>query len=102
MRAARGGSLDISRLAKKAYEMGADSCHPPKLDMLNLRDLRRNALVEALRASGGNQQKAAELLGIGKTTVYRLAAEYGIEIKNRAGACCPLCGHKTVSLPKEG
>jgi DNA-binding NtrC family response regulator len=44
-----------------------------------LRDLEREAIREALEISGGDRVRAAKLLGIGKTTVYRKIKEYGLE-----------------------
>lgn len=41
----------------------------------------RQALVEALRRSGGNQTKAAAMLGVNRVTVYNRMRKYGIEIK---------------------
>lgn len=41
----------------------------------------RDALVEALRRCGGNQTKAAALLGVNRVTVYNRMHKYGIEIK---------------------
>ncbi len=41
----------------------------------------REALVEALRRSGGNQTRAAALLGVNRVTVYNRMRKYGIEIK---------------------
>jgi two-component system response regulator HydG len=41
----------------------------------------REALVEALRRTGGNQTKAAELLGVNRVTVYNRMRKHGIELK---------------------
>jgi two-component system response regulator HydG len=41
----------------------------------------RDALVEALRRSGGNQTQAAKLLGVNRVTVYNRMRKYGIELK---------------------
>ena len=39
----------------------------------------REAILAALRRTGGNKAKAARLLGIGRQTIYRKIEEYGIE-----------------------
>lgn len=44
-----------------------------------LEDLERRAIVNALETAGGDRQRAAKLLGIGKTTIYRKLKEYGID-----------------------
>lgn len=46
---------------------------------LSLQQLERRAILQALRETGGDRQRAAKLLGIGKTTIYRKLKEYGIE-----------------------
>ncbi len=45
---------------------------------LRLDELERRAVVEALRRSGGNQSRAAELLGITRTSLYRRLRRYGL------------------------
>jgi DNA-binding NtrC family response regulator len=39
----------------------------------------REAISKALSETGGNREKAAELLGIGRKTLYRKLRQYGIE-----------------------
>jgi two-component system response regulator HydG len=43
-----------------------------------LADLERDAIMGAIRVLNGDKLKAAKLLGIGKTTLYRKLKEYGI------------------------
>jgi DNA-binding NtrC family response regulator len=45
---------------------------------LKLTDMEREVIREALRKSNGNLTKAAEELGIGRTTLYRKMEEYGL------------------------
>ena len=44
-------------------------------------DDQREALVEALRATGGNQSQAARLLGINRVTVWNRMRKYGINLQ---------------------
>jgi two-component system response regulator HydG len=44
-----------------------------------LQELERQAILQALEATGGDRQRAARLLGISKTTIYRKLKEYGLE-----------------------
>ena len=44
-----------------------------------LQTLEQQAIRQALQATGGDRVRAAKLLGIGKTTIYRKLKEYGIE-----------------------
>ena len=48
-----------------------------------LEDLEREAILDALKRSGGNQKEAARLLGIHRNTLTRKMEEY--RIKRRAG-----------------
>lgn len=51
---------------------------PEPQHSLNLSDMERQVIKEALKKSGGNLTRAAEELGIGRTTLYRKMEEYGI------------------------
>jgi DNA-binding NtrC family response regulator len=44
---------------------------------LTLRELEREYIVETLRRTGGNKSRAAEILGLDRTTLYRRLEEYG-------------------------
>jgi two-component system response regulator HydG len=46
-------------------------------EIASLKDLERNAILQALETTGGDRGRAAKLLGIGKTTIYRKLKEYG-------------------------
>ncbi|HEX5412781.1 MAG TPA: sigma-54 dependent transcriptional regulator [Terriglobia bacterium] len=44
-----------------------------------LREMEKDAIRRALEIAGGDRLRAAKLLGIGKTTVYRKIKEYNLE-----------------------
>jgi DNA-binding NtrC family response regulator len=48
-------------------------------NLTTLQSLEEQAIRRALQASGGDRVRAAKLLGIGKTTIYRKLKEYGID-----------------------
>ncbi len=48
-------------------------------EVSSLEQLERRAILRALEESGGDRLRAAKLLGIGKTTIYRKLKEYGLE-----------------------
>ncbi|HEV2233617.1 MAG TPA: sigma-54 dependent transcriptional regulator, partial [Terriglobia bacterium] len=48
-------------------------------ESLSLKEVERQAVIKALHASGGNPVRAAKILGIGKTTIYRKLKEFGLE-----------------------
>lgn len=46
---------------------------------LNLDQLEKQAIRNALRVAAGNREKAAKMLGIGERTLYRKLNEYGLK-----------------------
>jgi two-component system response regulator HydG len=44
--------------------------------------MEREAILQALETTEGDRVRAARLLGIGKSTIYRKLKEYGIEDKS--------------------
>lgn len=44
--------------------------------LATLRELERKAILDAFQVTGGNPLRAAKLLGVGKTTIYRKLKEY--------------------------
>jgi two-component system response regulator HydG len=59
------------------YNLARKSSSPQ--DLTTLQALEQQAIRQALQATGGDRVRAAKLLGIGKTTIYRKLKEYGIE-----------------------
>lgn len=51
----------------------------PRQGVIPLRELEKQAILNALRLFGGKKLRAAQMLGIGKTTLYRKLREYGLE-----------------------
>ena len=51
---------------------------PSEDDVRPLRDVERDAIVKALRATDGHRKKAAELLGMAERTLYRKIQEYNL------------------------
>ncbi|HZO81066.1 MAG TPA: sigma-54 dependent transcriptional regulator [Candidatus Binataceae bacterium] len=89
-------SLSAASMDAQAASATADSATagepaaPASLDMLT-----REALVLALRHARGNRQRAARILGVSRTTLYRMLTRYGMhtgaagasgEPRRRAGA----------------
>jgi len=42
--------------------------------------MQRRYLLHVLDATGGNRKRAAEILGINRKTLYRMAERFGIEL----------------------
>ncbi len=51
---------------------------PTGREIPTLKELERRAILQALQVAHGDRIRAAKLLGIGKTTIYRKLREYGI------------------------
>jgi two-component system response regulator HydG len=51
----------------------------PGSGVLSLRELERRAILQALESARGDRLRAAMLLGISKTTIYRKLKEYKLE-----------------------
>ncbi len=49
-----------------------------KRSVLSIAQVEQRAILDALRETNGDKLKAAELLGIGKTTLYRKLKEYSL------------------------
>jgi DNA-binding NtrC family response regulator len=47
--------------------------------ILPLSEVKARAIVDALNKCGGNYRLAARLLGIGKSTIYRIARTYNYQ-----------------------
>lgn len=60
----------LYRLARKSSS---------RQDLTTLQAIEQQAIRQALQATGGDRVRAAKLLGIGKTTIYRKLKEYGID-----------------------
>ena len=59
------------------YHLGRTPSSRQELNTLQA--LEQQAIRQALQATGGDRVRAAKLLGIGKTTIYRKLKEYGME-----------------------
>jgi two-component system response regulator HydG len=56
----------------------ASDTTPSEADIVPIAQMEERAILDALRLTGGDKLRAAELLGIGRTTLYRKLKEYGL------------------------
>jgi transcriptional regulator of acetoin/glycerol metabolism len=62
--------------------MAQAQCREAKQSSLNVKDAKeKQYLMEALKESGGNQTRAAAILGVNRVTVWNRMRKYGIDIK---------------------
>ena len=52
---------------------------PPRRRMSLLETAERDAIIKALDAASGNKSEAADLLGMGRTTLYRKLRQLGLD-----------------------
>jgi two-component system response regulator HydG len=57
-------------------DIGFEKAKTPEI--MSLKEIRREAIIEALSASRWNVKKAAELLGIGRRTLHRYIKKFNI------------------------
>lgn len=77
---AESGPIDCDHLPPQLMEHVPSNY--PGASGLNVKANReKQALLEALQEAGGNQTRAAKILGVNRVTVWNRIRKYGIEIK---------------------
>ena len=56
-----------------------DNLAPLFADLPSVEEMERRYLLHVLEATGGNRKRSAEILGINRKTLYRMAARFGID-----------------------
>jgi DNA-binding NtrC family response regulator len=81
---ADGQEITPAHLALGVAKVGmlklSDSVHPEaaESDVFTIADAERRAIVDALRATGGNKLRAARLLGIARSTLLEKVRRFGL------------------------
>ncbi len=70
--------IRVADLPSNLLYLVAEPRHDPRT-LATLQELEQRAILQALEATKGDRLRAARLLGIGKTTIYRKLKEYGLE-----------------------
>ena len=73
----QGAPPVADRVAEVEYTE-ADAAPPPGDDVKSLREVERETIVRALRATGGHRKRAAVLLDLPERTLYRKIQQYGL------------------------
>src|SRR5207248_4079118 len=83
----RGGVITEEDLppSLRAHTPVAEESRPPDPatpfdDLPTLDEMERRYLKHVLERAGGNRTRAAEILGINRRTLYRMALRFGLEL----------------------
>jgi DNA-binding NtrC family response regulator len=79
---ARGGTIDVVDLPPAFRERRAPLEQPLFTGLPSLEELEKRYLRHVLAEVKGNRSRAAEVLGIDRRTLYRMAERFGIELKD--------------------
>jgi DNA-binding NtrC family response regulator len=77
----RGSLIEVFDLPDIVVAVRPVAREQPFSDLPTLDDLERRYLLHVLEAANGNRTRAAEILGIDRRTLYRMAERFGIELK---------------------
>jgi DNA-binding NtrC family response regulator len=77
----RGVMIEASDLPPAMTGTRAAAALPTPSDMPSLEEVERRYVLQVLEAVGGNRKRAAEVLGVDRRTLYRMAERFGIELK---------------------
>ena len=73
-------TIDIDHLPPQMLPQAPANGPAPGQGFLQTDNTQREQLIEALKATGGNQSQAARLLGINRVTVWNRMRKYGIDL----------------------
>jgi DNA-binding NtrC family response regulator len=77
---ARGGTIDISDLPPVFREKPISLEEPLFTGLPSLEEMEKRYLRHVLTAVKGNRSRAAEVLGIDRRTLYRMAERFGLDL----------------------
>lgn len=72
------GAVVFDERAEAPAEM-PEEFRPRAAPVISIEDSEKHAIVRALAATHGERGRAAEMLGIGRTTLYRKMKQYGLD-----------------------
>ncbi|TDK44978.1 response regulator [Antarcticimicrobium luteum] len=76
-------SASVARHLRRYFDLHGDMLPPPGLYARILREVEMPLIEIALEASGGNQAKCAELLGINRNTLRKKITDLDIQVTRR-------------------
>jgi DNA-binding NtrC family response regulator len=81
---ARGGTIDVPDLPASFRGRSAPLVEPLFAGLPSLEELEKRYLRHVLAEVKGNRSRAAEVLGIDRRTLYRMAERFGIQLDEEA------------------
>ena len=72
--------------AERKRDFTLENNRPFKGSIIPIATMEKRAILKAMQQTNGNKAMAINLLGIGKTTLYRKLKEYGLDVKTRSAA----------------
>jgi two-component system, NtrC family, response regulator HydG len=73
---------DKAALTKSDFPLTTKRSSAAKQEPLNLDEMEKNAIINAIQKHNGNLSSVAKELGVGRTTLYRKMTKYGLENKS--------------------
>ncbi|MEO5702862.1 MAG: DNA-binding transcriptional regulator Fis [Gammaproteobacteria bacterium] len=70
---------DAIQVALETYFKNLDGDHPCDLYHMVLSEIEPPMLQAVMKHTGGNQSKAAEILGLNRSTLRKKLAQYGLD-----------------------
>ena len=86
-----------AQLARPSASLDTPAVFPLQPVILPLSEIEKRAILEALAYTKGDHTTAAQLLGIGRTTLYRKLKEYRLE-----GPESRFAGSTNIESPEPG
>ena len=77
----RTSTLEAADLPPSMLAPRPSDHEQPFADLPTLEDLERRYVLHVLEAAQGNRTRAAEILGVDRRTLYRMAERFGIDLK---------------------
>ncbi len=85
---AQGDAIDINDLPPNLLE--GTTGRMPQSELVPLEEMQRRHVLRVLERVEGNKVRAAEILGIGRTTLYRLLAQYESPLPHSPAEAAPV------------
>jgi DNA-binding NtrC family response regulator len=82
----RGSLIDVADLPEGLHQPGRPLGERLFGDLPTLDELERRYLLHVLESVKGNRTRAADVMGIDRRTLYRMAERFGIDLKDEAGS----------------